>query len=59
MLPSGYTQKDDKIYNERNELVERVDGKWMRVLNGDRLGWWRYHDHCDRNGYCDNPSCGY
>jgi hypothetical protein len=34
-------------------------GKWMEVLNGDRRGWWRYHDHYDRDGYCDNPARGY
>jgi len=24
-----------------------------------RSGWWREHDHYDRNGYCDNPARGY
>ena len=40
----------------QGKLVEFVDGKWLEVLNGDRSGWWRYHDHYDRDGYCDNPA---
>lgn len=41
------------------ELYEMIDGNWLRVRNGDRMGWWRYHDHYDRDGYCDNPARGY
>ena len=58
-LPKGYTKKDGKTYNANGNLVELVDGKWLTVLNGDRSGWWRYHDHYDRDGYCDNPARGY
>lgn len=58
-LPPGATQRFGKVYNSRGELIERYDGKWMPVLNGDRHGWWRYHDHYDRDGYCDNPGRGY
>jgi hypothetical protein len=31
------------------------EGKWLPVLQPDRLGWWRFHEHYDRDGYCDNP----
>lgn len=58
-IPSGATEKDGKVYNADGKLIEFVDGKWLPVRNGDRLGWWRYHDHYDRNGYCDNPARGY
>jgi hypothetical protein len=29
------------------------------VKNGDRSGWWRFNEHYDRDGYCDNPARGY
>lgn len=38
---------------------ELVGGKMTRVLDASRLGWWRYHEHYDRDGYCDNPARGY
>jgi hypothetical protein len=50
---------DGKLYTPEGDLVELYEGKWMRVLNGDREGYWRYHDHYDRDGYCDNPARGY
>lgn len=49
-------QKDP---NENREGYELYDGKWTKVLNVDRIGWWRYHNHYDRDGYCDNPARGY
>ncbi len=58
-LPTGATEKNGKVYNASGELIEAVDGKWCVVKNGDRLGWWRYNEHYDRNGYCDNPGRGY
>ena len=58
-LPKGYTEREGRVYDERGHLVEMFEGKWTRVLNGDRLGWWRFHDHYDRDGYCDNPGRGY
>lgn len=58
-LPEGYIVKGGRTYNANGKLVELVDGQWMVVLNGDRSGWWRYHDHYDRDGYCDNPARGY
>lgn len=39
--------------------LEWFDGELRKVVNGDRIGWWRFHDHYDRNGYCDNPGRGY
>ncbi len=38
---------------------EMFEGNMMKVINGDRAGWWRFHDHYDRDGYCDNPGRGY
>lgn len=58
-LPLGFTEKGNRIYNTRNNWVELVDGKWLIVKDGSRYGWWRYHEHYDRNGYCDNPARGY
>lgn len=28
-------------------------------LNPEKSGWWRDHDHYDRDGYCDSPARGY
>lgn len=58
-LPKGAVEKDDKIYNSRGEWIEFVDGKWLTVKDGSRMGWWRHHEHYDRAGYCDNPGRGY
>lgn len=58
-LPKDHTERNGRVYNERGKLVERFEGRWMEVKNGDRVGWWRFHDHYDRNGYCDNPARGY
>lgn len=41
------------------EGYELFEGKPMKVLNGERSGWWRFHNHYDRDGYCDNPARGY
>lgn len=38
---------------------EYYEGEFCRVLDASRLGWWRFHKHYDRNGYCDNPARGY
>ncbi len=51
------TEKKDP--NENREGYELHEGKWRKVLNGDRSGWWRFNDHYDRDGYCDNPARGY
>lgn len=39
--------------------VEMYDGQLRRVVDASRTGWWRFHQHRDRDGYCDNPSRGY
>jgi hypothetical protein len=57
--PPGSYNKDGKIYNAGGKLIEQFEGHWCVVLNGDRTGWWRFHDHYDRDGYCDNPARGY
>lgn len=41
-----------------NEL-EIYEGKLCEVVNSTRIGWWRFHEHYDRDGYCDNPARGY
>lgn len=58
-LPKGATRKGDKVYNYAGLLIEKFEGEWRVVKNGDRAGWWRFNDHYDRNGYCDNPGRGY
>lgn len=39
--------------------LEIFEGKLTRVVNTARSGWWRFHEHRDRDGYCDNPGRGY
>lgn len=54
--------KDGKLYHRVGKnlfLVEMYEGKYRYVKNEDRSGWWRFNDHYDRNGYCDNPARGY
>lgn len=58
-IPKGATEKDGKVYNIHGELIEMFEGEWRVVKNGNRLGWWRFYDHYDRDGYCDNPARGY
>ncbi len=63
VTPRRLMDLDAKHKNEKPEELpegyEMFEGKPMRVLNGDRQGWWRFHDHYDRDGYCDNPARGY
>lgn len=59
-IPSGATRNPDgEVYNRDGKLIEVFEGNWCVVRNGERSGWWRFHDHYDRNGYCDNPARGY
>lgn len=58
-LPAGATEKNGKVYNKQGKLIEVYEGRWQVVLDGGRSGWWRFHEHYDRNGYCDNPARGY
>jgi hypothetical protein len=57
--PNGSTEKDGKVYNHAGLLIEEFEDQWRVVKNGDRSGWWRFNDHYDRQGYCDNPGRGY
>lgn len=58
-LPDGATEKDGRIYNSHAELIEVFEGRWRVVKDGSRSGWWRFNEHYDRQGYCDNPARGY
>ena len=58
-LPKGATERDGKVYNSQGNLIEVYENQWCTVLNGSRSGWWRFHEHYDRDGYCDNPARGY
>jgi len=57
--PAGSYEKGGKVYSSQGNLLEIFEGKWRAVKNGDRSGWWRFNDHYDRQGYCDNPGRGY
>ena len=39
--------------------LEYYEGKLLEVKQPHRQGWWRFHEHYDRDGYCDNPARGY
>lgn len=39
--------------------LEIYDGRLQKVVDASRTGWWRFHQHYDRDGYCDNPGRGY
>lgn len=51
--------EEQKDHNEGREGYELYEGKWWEVKDGSRQGWWRFHEHYDRDGYCDNPGRGY
>lgn len=40
-------------------VLEYYEGRLRKVKNPDRSGWWRFNEHYDRDGYCDNPARGY
>ena len=44
---------------EEPGVREMFEGKLLPVVDASRSGWWRFHEHYDRNGYCDNPARGY
>jgi hypothetical protein len=58
-LPDGAKKKGGRVYNSRGELIEVFEGKWRVVKDVGRVGWFRYNEHYDRGGYCDNPARGY
>ena len=39
--------------------LEYYEGRLRRVVDPRRTGWWRFNEHYDRDGYCDNPARGY
>lgn len=48
--------------DEREEIpgkLEWFEGRLREVKQPDRSGWWRFNEHYDRQGYCDNPARGY
>lgn len=51
--------RDGKVFDSSGNEIEFYDGRWQVVINGNRSGWWRFNDHYDRDGYCDNPARGY
>lgn len=52
-------EKKAKKKKEIPGKLEYFEGELREVINADRSGWWRFHDHYDRDGYCDNPGRGY
>lgn len=58
---SGITHCCDGLTacNDIPEGYEMFEGKLTKVVDASRSGWWRYHQHYDRDGYCDNPARGY
>lgn len=52
-------RKEKKRKKEIPGKLEWFEGKLRKVVDGGRTGWWRYHQHYDRDGYCDNPGRGY
>ncbi len=57
--PLGSTERDGRVYNYAGLLIEEFEGQWREVRNVNRSGWWRFNEHYDRDGYCDNPGRGY
>ncbi len=58
-IPRDAKTIDGKVYDRHGDLIELYDGRWQKVINGNRSGWWRFNSRYDRDGYCDNPSRGY
>ena len=54
-----FRRNDGKTLDRRGHIVELFEGQYLEVANGDKTGWWRFHKHYDRDGYCDNPARGY
>lgn len=60
--PPGSYLAEGKRYighDSHRRLIELFEGRWRIVKDGGRTGWWRYNEHYDRDGYCDNPARGY
>lgn len=52
-------KKAKKTEKEIPGKLEYFEGELREVVDASRSGWWRFHEHRDRNGYCDNPARGY
>lgn len=52
-------QTDQAPEQEIPGKLEYYEGKLRPVVDPGRTGWWRFHEHYDRDGYCDNPARGY
>lgn len=53
----GCSCSDEELL--RRGRYEPFEGQWLIPVDTSRRGWWRFHEHYDRNGYCDNPGRGY
>lgn len=57
------TEKKNEVGNMTEKEIpgklEYYEGRLCRVVDASRSGWWRFHGHYDRDGYCDNPARGY
>lgn len=58
-LPDGASYCNGEAVDREGSVIEVFEGRWRRVLDKSRDGWWRFNRHYDRSGYCDNPSRGY
>lgn len=57
-MDASKTNPPDRIGEIPGEL-EWFEGQLLPVVDPARSGWWRFHEHRDRDGYCDNPARGY
>lgn len=56
------TEKKDVGQMDEKEIpgkLEYFEGRLREVKDAGRTGWWRFNQHYDRDGYCDNPNRGY
>lgn len=58
-LPAAEPKAETDLRREIPGKLEYYEGKLRPVVDASRSGWWRFHEHYDRNGYCDNPARGY
>lgn len=56
MAKKDIGQMDEKEIPGR---LEYFNGRLREVKDATRSGWWRFNEHYDRDGYCDNPGRGY
>lgn len=59
-MPAHLERGEDGVVRDKHGGVYEIfEGAWREVKDGARDGWWRFHRHYDRDGYCDNPARGY